>query len=282
MQDFYEIIPIKENIYHIYEAGDVGCTLIIGTEKAMLIDTGFGFEDLRPTIESLTNLPLIVVNTHGHTDHSGGNRYFEEVWMSPDDVATYEDYQKIQKPLIAARFEGIRKAAGKKPVWPENFDRMAWYEADTKKFLWLQNGQCFDLGDDHKIEVIAIPGHTVGCVMFFDWKSHILFPGDDLDYSLWMHFNTSARVFEYKKRLSVLDNYPIEGILPAHKRRLLNPWLIHRMAEAIDHLSIERSRRFFHPRTGEPGYLYKETLNGESPDGIDTIFITYQAHKINE
>lgn len=280
MKNYYEIISIKENIYHIYEPGDVGSTLIVGSEKAMLIDTGFGFEDIRPVVESITNLPLIVVNTHGHIDHNGGNRYFEQVWMHPDDVETYEDYQKIQKPLVAARFEGIRKAAGKAPIWPEDFDRMAWYEADTKEFLWLSDGQCFDLGDKQRVEVILVPGHTVGSVMLFDWKSHILFPGDDLDYSLWMHFNTSAYVYAYKKRLKILENYPIEGILPAHKKCLLSPWLIQRMDKAIEHLSVEKSRRFFHPRTGQPGYLYKESLNGESPDGMDTIFITYQFEKI--
>lgn len=280
MQDFYEIIQIKENIYHIYEPGDVAATLVVGTEKAMLIDTGFGFEDIRPAIAQITDLPLIVVNTHGHTDHAGGNRYFNQVWMSPDDMETYEDYQIYQKPLVAARFEGIRKAAGKKNVWPDDFDRMAWYEADTKEFLWLSHGQTFDLGDDHRIEAIAIPGHTVGSVMFFDWKNHILFPGDDLDYSLWMHFKTSAHLYAYKERLEILADYPVEAILPAHKKRLLSPWIIGRISKAIENLSVEKSRRFFHPRTGEPGYLYKESLNGESPDGIQTIFITYQAHKI--
>lgn len=280
MQNYYEIIPIKENIYHIYEPGDVGSTLIVGSEKAMLIDTGFGFEDIRPVIESITDLPLIVMNTHGHTDHNGGNRYFEQAWMHPDDIPTYEDYQKIQKPLVAARFEGIRKAAGKDPVWPKDFDRMAWYKADTKEFLWLEDGQRFDLGDDHYIDVILVPGHTVGSVMLFDWKSHILFPGDDLDYSLWMHFDTSAHLYPYKERLNVLENYPIEGILPAHKKRVLSPWIIGRIKKAIENLSVEKSRRFFHPRTGQPGYLYKEMLNDESPDGINMIFITYQSEKI--
>ena len=280
MENYYEILTIKENIYHIYEPGEVGSTLIVGSKQAMIIDTGYGFEDIRPVIESITDLPLIVVNTHGHTDHNGGNRYFEQVWMHPDDIPTYEDYQKIQKPLVAARFEGIRKAAGKGPVWPENFDRMAWYEAETKEFLWLKDGQKFDLGDDYWIEAIHIPGHTVGSVMFFDWKSHILFPGDDLDYSLWMHFDTSAHLYAYKERLKVLKRYPIEGVLPAHKKRVLSPWIIDRIEETIEKLTVEKSRRFFHPRTGQPGYLYKEALNGESPDDIKTIFITFQSEKI--
>ena len=58
------------------------------------------------------------------------------------------------------------------------------------------------------IEAIFIPGHTVGSVMFFDWKNHILFPGDDLDYSLWMHFKTSAPLYTYQKRLQQLEQYP--------------------------------------------------------------------------
>ena len=71
-----------------------------------------------------------------------------------------------------------------------------------------------------------------------------------------------------------------EGILPAHKKQLLSPWILKRMPIAIENLSIEKSRRFFHPRTGEPGFLYKEPLMGESPDGIDTIYITYQTNNM--
>ncbi|MFR0987377.1 MAG: hypothetical protein ACLSFZ_13480, partial [Frisingicoccus sp.] len=134
--------------------------------------------------------------------------------------------------------------------------------------------------ENHLIEAIFIPGHTVGSVMFFDWKNHILFPGDDLDYSLWMHFKTSAPLYTYQKRLQQLEQYPIEAILPSHRKQLLSPWIIKRMPEAIEHLSVEKSRRFFHPRTGEPGYLYKEALNGESPDGLGMIYITYQINNM--
>lgn len=280
MQAYYKIFRMAEDVYHIYEPGGVGSTLILGREKAMLIDTGYGFKDIRPTVASLTKLPLIVINTHGHTDHAGGNRYFDQVWMNPVDADTYEDYQVYQKPLIAARFEGIQKAAGKKNVWPDDFDRMAWYAADTKEFLWLSDGQKFELDEDHVMEVIFIPGHTVGSAMLFDWKNHILFPGDNLDYSLWMHFKASAPLSEYKRHLERLNGYPIEGILPAHKTKVLSPWILRRMPEVIEHVAVEKSRRFFHPRTGEPGFLYKEPLNGESPDGIDMIYITYQANKM--
>jgi len=291
MGDYFKVFQLAENVYHIYEPGGVGSSLIVGRRQAMLIDTGYGFADISAVVREITDLPLRVVNTHGHTDHAGGNRFFDKVWMNPADKATYKDYQKHQKPLVAALFEAKRKAAGK------DFDRMAWYEAGTKEFFWLINGQTFDLDapeercnqtfdfeeaseENHLIEAIFMPGHTVGSVMFFDWKNHILFPGDDLDYSLWMQFDTSAPLYTYKKRLKQLEQYPIEAILPSHKKQLLSTWILKRMPEAIEHLSLEKSRRFFHPRTGQPGWLYKEPLNGESPDGQDTIYITYQINNM--
>ncbi|WP_418751353.1 MBL fold metallo-hydrolase [Frisingicoccus sp.] len=297
MGEYFKVFQLAENVYHIYEPGGVGSSLIVGRRQAMLIDTGYGFADISAVVRKITDLPLRVVNTHGHTDHAGGNRFFNKVWMNPADKATYKDYQKHQKPLVAALFESKRKAAGKGPIWPEDFDRMAWYEAGTKEFCWLINGQTFDLDapeercnqtfdfeeaseENHLIEAIFMPGHTVGSVMFFDWKNHILFPGDDLDYSLWMQFDTSAPLYTYKKRLKQLEQYPIEAILPSHKKQLLSTWILKRMPEAIEHLSLEKSRRFFHPRTGQPGWLYKEPLNGESPDGQDTIYITYQINNM--
>ena len=66
---YYKPLKIAENIYHIYEPGNVYTTLIIGEEKALLIDTGYGFGDLAAFVRTLTDKPLEVVLTHGHTDH---------------------------------------------------------------------------------------------------------------------------------------------------------------------------------------------------------------------
>lgn len=297
MSDFFKIRELADKTYQIYEPGGVGSTLIVGKCQALLIDTGYGFENIRTVVESITDLPLRVVNTHGHTDHTGGNRFFKRVWMNPADKLVYREYQVHQKPLIAARFESLQKASGKSYAWPENFDRTQWYEADTREFCWLINGQTFDLDskaercnpifefdesseDNHLIETIFMPGHTGGSVMFFDWKNHILFSGDDLDYSIWLFFNTSAPLYTYRKHLSILDKYPIEKILPSHRQELLSPWILKRLPQAIDNLSIEKSRVFYHPRTGVPALLYKEHLNGESPDGLDTIYIVYQRNNM--
>ena len=56
--------------------------LLIGDEKAVLIDTLYGFGDLRQIVESITDKPVMVINTHGHFDHTGGNSFWPEAYMS--------------------------------------------------------------------------------------------------------------------------------------------------------------------------------------------------------
>ena len=46
--------------------------LITGTERALLLYTGFGGPDLPARIAEITDLPLTVVLTHGDGDHTGG------------------------------------------------------------------------------------------------------------------------------------------------------------------------------------------------------------------
>ena len=49
----YEAAP---SLFHIYEPGDVHCTLIVGRERALLFDTGYGFCDIREAVSALTDL----------------------------------------------------------------------------------------------------------------------------------------------------------------------------------------------------------------------------------
>lgn len=111
MGEYFKVFQLAENVYHIYEPGGVGSSLIVGRRQAMLIDTGYGFADISAVVRKITDLPLRVVNTHGIRIMPGGNRFFNKVWMNPADKATYKDYQKHQKPLVAALFESKRKAA---------------------------------------------------------------------------------------------------------------------------------------------------------------------------
>ncbi len=94
----YEAAP---SLFHIYEPGDVHCTLIVGRERALLFDTGYGFCDIREAVSALTDLPLTIVNSHGHLDHAGGNFWFEQkIYIHPYERQVYDLYQKEKKSLM--------------------------------------------------------------------------------------------------------------------------------------------------------------------------------------
>ena len=82
----YPMVQIKKGIWEIDEFDMASMYLIEGTERAMLIGTGMGAGDLRGAVEMITDKPLVVVHTHGHIDHTGNARQFEEVWIHPADA----------------------------------------------------------------------------------------------------------------------------------------------------------------------------------------------------
>ena len=48
------------------------CYLLLGTQRALLIDTGLGVGGLAAQVEALTDLPVLAAITHAHWDHIGG------------------------------------------------------------------------------------------------------------------------------------------------------------------------------------------------------------------
>lgn len=81
----YPMVQFKKDTWEIDEFDCASMFLLVGSEKAMLIDTGMGVGDIRGAIEMITDKPLIVVLTHGHIDHTGNAVQFPEVWMHPAD-----------------------------------------------------------------------------------------------------------------------------------------------------------------------------------------------------
>lgn len=64
----YEYTEIRKNIWQIAEGDGVCCTLIKSSEKAILIDTGYGKRNLREFVESNISTPYMVINSHGHSE----------------------------------------------------------------------------------------------------------------------------------------------------------------------------------------------------------------------
>ena len=92
--NYFTVREIRPGLLHIGEASGVHCTLVLGRSKALLFDTGYGICDICQYVRALTSLPLTVVNSHCHLDHSGGNHFFPEVLANPSEQEIYADYQR--------------------------------------------------------------------------------------------------------------------------------------------------------------------------------------------
>ena len=173
------IIQLRPNVYLIDDAGDSTCYLITGSERALLVDTANGYEDLNAIVRTITDLPLTVVNTHGHGDHTFGNVYFDEAWLHPADNALYDMFFGFAKENLEK--SGLRPC----PVKP------------------LRIGQIFDLGGV-QLEVVDLKGHTAGSVGLLDKAGRILYTGDGLNTHIWMQLDHSLPLTVLRETLRTL------------------------------------------------------------------------------
>ncbi len=64
-----------------HEDLDLNCGLVVGTERALVVDTGGTSkrgEELAAAVREITALEPVVVNTHAHFDHCFGNAAFRD------------------------------------------------------------------------------------------------------------------------------------------------------------------------------------------------------------
>ena len=67
---WFDVYEIRSNLFAIHEPGhceEPTSCLLLGEQRAALIDTGCGIGNLRGVVDALTDLPVLVVNTHTRT-----------------------------------------------------------------------------------------------------------------------------------------------------------------------------------------------------------------------
>ena len=259
----YTVTRITKDIYHIFEAAGVHSTLIVGTKKALLFDTGYGLGDLKKTVESITTLPLIIVNSHGHFDHVSGNYHFERAFIHKNDIDLNND-----RILYTKRLKFIKETMLPKDILiPDDFE--AFYPPTKKKvhFDYINEGDTFDLGGIC-LEVIYLPGHTMGCIALYDRERKILFGGDTISEHIWMFLPECAHMSTLVASLHKIEKYDIDEIIASHFPIPYKKEIIYRILNCIDSIDISKSR-YYEPR------LYVDTsmaLDYTHSNGVTMVF----------
>lgn len=222
----YYQIEKMDGYYRIGSSEAVFSYLIIGKEKALLIDTGYGYGDLKAAVRSITDNPLIIVNTHGHCDHTGGNAQFEETcYIHQKDIKLCKEQSsaEFRRNNVERAKHSVNYETGKEfNALPKNFDIENYCSRGTGKLEAVSESICFDLGGI-KIKVIETPGHTKGGISLLYEEKNILFIGDATGMFVWLFGKESASMEEYIAALEKMYELDANEYIGAH-----NPIPMHR------------------------------------------------------
>ena len=205
----YKANKVADRVWAIVENNTVNIYLVEGKDSTLVIDAGYGSGDLKAYLQTLTKLPLMLVNTHGHGDHTGSDNQFPEIYAHPDDFG-----------LINAGFDENRQ-----PIAIQSKD------VALPVLIPVREGHVFDLGG-RKLEVIEVPGHTHGSICLLDKDNKILFAGDHTNGIVWLFLKDCYPLEVYLKSLQKvearMDEYDI--IMPGHNTPLEKTFISEQIA----------------------------------------------------
>lgn len=191
---FFKAKKICDDVTLIAGLGGEQCYLIEGAEKALLIDGLAGVGSLKAFVRELTDLPVTLVNTHGHVDHIGADFEYGEVYIDPADIALLYEHSDREMRLGFAKSGGMFAPL---PVEPRLDDVTV---PGPIKTLPLKDGDVFDLGGV-QLETISVPGHTKGTAVFLDRAKGIVYSGDACNRNTLVFGGESTSIEQYKESL---------------------------------------------------------------------------------
>lgn len=196
-----EIIRINSNTWRIEDDG-VRFFLLEGRDEALMIDSGMNTPDAKAIAETVTQLPLKLLNTHADPDHISGNEAFGEFYMHPSEWENYRVHGK------------------------------------NGKLIPVSDGDVLDLGG-RKLTVIDLPGHTPGSIAVLDPDARVLFGGDAIQDGRIFMFGPRRDFPSYIESLAALwERYAdaFDEIYPSHGSIPVRPDLIPRLIGAAQEI----------------------------------------------
>lgn len=253
---WFEVQEIKNYIYVIKERLDLidprfltkftNIFLVLGSNSALLMDTGSGLYPIKPVVDKIIdNRELIIVNTHSHFDHIGGNEEFGKVYIHEKEASN------IKKQFNAF----FLKDSPMKIV--ERYKERNFKFNPTKSVIPIGDGKIFDLGGI-KLKVIHTPGHSSGSICLLSDKGE-LFTGDTAHYGT-IFLPTPKFMPQFTKSinklLEIVKKAPNIEIYPAHEQFPVGIEIFKKMITGFNNLKNLKSTRITDREFGM--WIYKD------------------------
>ena len=240
MSAWFQIRTVAQDVQAILEPRhfeEVISYLILGRERAILLDTGMGIGDIHRLVAEMTDKPITVVNSHHHWDHIGDNHRFSHIAIHAAEAQFLEQdppEETLQEAMRAENFWGPP---------PPDFDPSSYRILPSKADQMLEEGEVLELGG-HRLQVLHTPGHSPGSICLLSEKQGLLFTGDVV-YAGPLYIQLEDSDFlsyhESMKRLGDLAS-DLQLVLPAHNRTPLEPEILVEMAEGFEQIAAGTAR----------------------------------------
>jgi glyoxylase-like metal-dependent hydrolase (beta-lactamase superfamily II) len=235
--EVYKVVPGVFAIYEPHQAEETIGYLIVGEKRALLFDTGMGISDVKKVVTELTTLPVVVLNSHTHDDHVGGNWEFSTIYGMDTDFTR----ENARGSRVDAQAEITPdQICG---ALPQGFDSKAYATRPWKITAYTHDGDRFDLGG-RTLEVIATPGHTPDAISLIDRANGLLFTGDTYyPAPIWL-FRPETDLDAYAasiRRLAALAPQ-VKVVIGAHNIPVASPTVLGRLVVAFDEVRAGKIR----------------------------------------
>jgi glyoxylase-like metal-dependent hydrolase (beta-lactamase superfamily II) len=235
--EVYKVAPAVFAIYEPHQYEETISYLVTGDKQALLFDTGMGMGDLRRVTAELTQLPIIVLNSHTHNDHVGDNWQFKTIYGMNTDFT--------RKNARGSRDDAQAEIAPDQMCGdlPKGFDPKTYATRPWKITSYTHDGDRIDLGG-RWLEVIATPGHTPDAISLLDRANGLLFTGDTYyPATIWLYRpETDLEAYAASiRRLAALAPQ-IKMVLGAHNIPVATPSVLPQLVTAFEAVRAGRIR----------------------------------------
>ena len=226
--EIYKVAPRTFAIYEPHQSEETISYLIIGQKQALLFDTGMGIGNIKKIASRLTSLPVVVLNSHTHDDHVGGNWQFSSIF-GMDTAFTRQNAKGSTADAQVEIAPGEICGGLPKGFDPKTYQTKPWHVS-----FFIHDGFKIKLGG-RTVEVIATPGHTPDAIALIDRENGLLFTGDTYyPAPIWL-YRPETDLAAYEKSIARLAALApeVKTVLGAHNIPVASPDVLPALVQAF-------------------------------------------------